>query len=419
MSRPGVAWVTAEAPHFTRSGGNIRQAHLLEALSRSADVHLFLYGTLDDTRVRAACSTVTEIPARPPTVAPAWRRRMRNIRRCLPADVPHEVDEARAARRALRRALAGVDVDAVCVEHIGLGPLAPSRHARAARWAISLHYLSSGTMAQWAATATTPAQRLARAREAAHARRFEARLTSRYDAVFVVSEQDAAGLAGPGIVVPNGVAVEDYPRTAVPANADLLFVGRLDFLPNVDGIIWFADDVLPRIRARRPDARLVVVGRDPTDEVRRLAQRPEVVLHADVPDVRPYLERSRLSVVPLRLGTGTRLKALEALAAGRPVVGTSVGLAGLGLTRREAVIADDPLTLAAAVAELLGDDPEAARMADAGRDLVCARYAWSRIAPAFVDALLGQAPSRAPGSPAGQAAARRISAWAAADVAQS
>lgn len=394
MSRPRVAWVTAEDPHFTRSGGNIRQAHLLEALSRSADVHLLLYGTLDDARVRAACSTVTEVPAQPPTTPPSGRRRMRNIRRCLPGDVPHEVSEARAARRALGRALDGLDVDAVCVEHIGLAPLAPPRDRRAARWALSLHYLSSGTMLQWAATATTPAQRLVRTREAAHARRFESRLTSRFDTVFVVSDDDAAGLAGPSVVVPNGVAVEHYPSTAVPANADMVFVGRLDFLPNVDGIVWFADDVLPRIRSRRPDARLVVVGRDPTDEVRRLAQRPGVELHADVPDVRPYLERSRLSVVPLRLGTGTRLKALEALAAQRPVVGTSVGLAGLGLTREEAAIADDPVTFAAAVVELLGDDSKAARLADAGRDLVLARYAWSRIAPTFVDALVGHVPSQ-------------------------
>lgn len=137
--------------------------------------------------------------------------------------------------------------------------------------------------------------------------------------------------------------------------------------------------MLPRIREHVPDASVALVGRQPTDEVRRLDDGAGVRLHADVPSVLPYLAAAKVAVVPLRVGSGTRLKALEALAAGRPVVGTTIGLAGLDLDEHTAVAADDPAAFAAGVVRVLQDDALAAAMASAGRAHVEAHFGWDRI----------------------------------------
>jgi glycosyltransferase involved in cell wall biosynthesis len=147
--------------------------------------------------------------------------------------------------------------------------------------------------------------------------------------------------------------------------------------------------VLPLVRSEVPGARLDLVGMRPGPEVRALAANDGVDLHADVPDVMPYLQRARVAVVPLRVGSGTRLKALEAMAAGRPVVGTTIGLSGLGLVPgRHALFADDPVAVARAVVSVLQDDGLAAGLAAAGRTFVEERYGWDRIGELFVRSLL-------------------------------
>ena len=147
--------------------------------------------------------------------------------------------------------------------------------------------------------------------------------------------------------------------------------------------------MLPRVRAHVPDVSLDIVGREPLPEVEALARLAGVSVHADVPSVVPWLEQARVAVVPLRIGSGTRIKALEAMAAGRPVAGTSVGLEGLGIEHGvHAALADDPAALAAAVVELLLDDDRARRLARTGADHARANFAWDTIGRRFVDVLL-------------------------------
>jgi glycosyltransferase involved in cell wall biosynthesis len=133
--------------------------------------------------------------------------------------------------------------------------------------------------------------------------------------------------------------------------------------------------------------------------VRALAHRVAVTLHPDVPEMAPWLERARATVVPLRIGTGTRLKALESMAAGRPVVGTSIGLEGLGVVDGvDAHVADTAAEMAERLVRVLRDDAHAEALAAAGRRLVEARYGWSAIGGPFADAVVELA--AASGSPA-------------------
>jgi glycosyltransferase involved in cell wall biosynthesis len=205
------------------------------------------------------------------------------------------------------------------------------------------------------------------------------------------------GLGGDVVVVPNGVDTARFRPTPVPPEPVLVFTGTLSWGPNIDGLAWFCREVFPVVQARVPGTRLDVVGREPLPEVADLTRLPGVHLHADVPTVVPWLERARLAVVPLRIGSGTRLKALEAMAAGRPVVGTTVGLDGLAIDQGvHALVADDPPSFAAAVVDLMVNDELARRVAAAGAEHARTRFGWDGIGRRFVETVLdlGQTQAR-------------------------
>jgi glycosyltransferase involved in cell wall biosynthesis len=276
----------------------------------------------------------------------------------------------------------------VCIEHHGLAPLLPAR--RHNRWALTMHNVPSQVAVHAAAVAPARRQRWLREQERKRAERLERWALDAFDVVFAVSEEDAAALPGPAIVVPNGVDTERFRPSALPREPRLVFIGTLGYLPNVDGITWFCEEVMPRVQSVVPGAVLDVVGRLPTPEVLALGQRPGIKVHVDVPDVLPLLHGARLAVVPLRIGSGTRLKALEAMAAGRPVVGTSTGLEGLGVVSgQHALVTDGVEEMAGAVLAVLAGDELARRLALEGRRLVESRYRWDRIGERFVAALLG------------------------------
>lgn len=384
--------MTTEPPDRKLGGGSIRQAHLLGALAERTEVTLLLHGSaLEDEETKAALQGLVEVPGSPggPDAGPL-RARWRRLRDGLLESDPPEVTDYREIRADLEPALAGLDeFDVVIVEHPGLAPLV-ARRKRPERWILTLHNVGSATLEQHAAQATGR-QRWLRLRQARQARAFESWALRAYDLVISVSEDDARLLPGPTAVVPNGVDAGRFAPTPLPPDAALVLVGTLGYLPNVEGATWFVRQVLPLIRARFPRVTLALVGRSPTDEVLGLGSIRGVELHPDVPDVRPHLLGARVSLVPLHLGTGTRLKALESFAAYRPVVGTSVGLAGLEVRSGvHALVADDAAGFANCVIELLADDELASRLVGEARRLVEARYAWERIGRDFADLVLSE-----------------------------
>jgi glycosyltransferase involved in cell wall biosynthesis len=197
------------------------------------------------------------------------------------------------------------------------------------------------------------------------------------------------------VVAPNGV--DAAALTPLPPGDAALFVGLLSYAPNRDAMTWFARDVLPRLGAGGPE--VLVAGRDPGPELESLAREaPRLRLLGFVPDLAPLYARAGVFVNPMRGGGGTRLKMLEAMAAGKAVVSTAIGAEGLALTPgRDVVVADTAAEFADAVRALLADRGQAERVGRAARALVEARYAWSAcLAP--IEALYASlAP---PGAPA-------------------
>lgn len=381
-----VLWATAEPPDRGGGGGNIRQARLLEAVAAAGhEVDLLLAGGAPDEGVRAAVRQLTQVPF-VQTTRPTnrWAGRVLELRLALRGG-PAELHDNSGARRALSAHWPDDTYDVVLVEHAGLAPLI--RHRRPGeRWVCTLHNVSSGTTAVLRELAPHRRQRLMISRETQQAAGLERFAVDRFDSVISVSEDDAALLPGPTTVIHNGVDLTAFRPTPLPPHPSLLFTGTLNYLPNVDGSRWFCAEVLPLVAAQVPDVVLDVVGRAPVAEVTALHDGTRVRVHADVPSVAPYLEGARVCLVPLRIGTGSRLKALEAMAAGRPTAGTSVGLAGLQLTD-QALIADEPQALADAVVALLRDDALATRLAAAGRAHVEEAFGWESIGRRFVEHL--------------------------------
>jgi sugar transferase (PEP-CTERM/EpsH1 system associated) len=222
--------------------------------------------------------------------------------------------------------------------------------------------------------------------------RYEARVCRLADQVIAVSEADKQALQRlvPGLevtVVPNAVDVEYYTSADIQPSPlpprSLVFTGKMDFRPNVDAVVWFCQEVLPLIRTQMPEVRFYIVGRSPHQRVLRLAEDPAVTVTGYVDDVRSYIASGWVYVVPLRIGGGTRLKVLEAMAMGKPVVSTSLGCEGFeGLVPGQHLsLADTPADFAQRVIELLDDTSRRQRLGQAARRFVEERYDWRLIVP--------------------------------------
>ncbi|MBN1946766.1 MAG: glycosyltransferase [Bradymonadales bacterium] len=179
-------------------------------------------------------------------------------------------------------------------------------------------------------------------------------------------------------IVPNGVDVEYFQPAEMGTQRPktLLFFGAINYYPNFEGISCFLRDVFPRVKAHHPEVDLQILGRCPPDLGQKLAG-PDVSILGSVDDVRPYIERAAVVVVPLRIGGGTRLKILEAMAMGKAVVSTTIGAEGLEVTAgQDILIADDPEPFAREIGRLLVDSRLSEQLGDAGRRLVEERYTW-------------------------------------------
>jgi glycosyltransferase involved in cell wall biosynthesis len=399
-----ILWLTDESPDRSLGGGSIRQAHLFEALARSYPTDLVVVGGTHDASVRAVAADVRELQKRNGlwTEHPVGRRLL-ELGIMLGSPHPSYAYPARPARRTLGRAAGALTgpYDLACVEHAALAPL--DLHGVARTRVITFHHLFSGMARQELAIAPGRRQTAYRALDLRKAERLERRALHAYDRVIVCSAEDAQAFGGAGgaldrsriSVVPNGVDLTAFSPGPVPSEPRVLFPATLGYAPNVDGALWFCAEIWPRVRAAIPSATLQLVGREPVPEVLALGELEGVSVHPDVPSMTPYYASARAVVVPLRAGTGTRLKALEAMASGRPLVGTAIGLEGIGVDDHEQVlIADEPAGFADALTQLLSDDALAQGIASAGRSHVEQRFGWDRVGRdyvALIDALIGSA----------------------------
>jgi sugar transferase (PEP-CTERM/EpsH1 system associated) len=206
---------------------------------------------------------------------------------------------------------------------------------------------------------------------------------SKADVVLTTSERDCSLLKSilPRSVievVPNGVDIETFRcDTREEVAGQIIFTGAMNYYPNIDAVTFFAQHCWPLIQAQIPGATWKIVGYHPLPEVRRLAELPGVTVTGTVSDVRPYLAASTVAIAPLQIGSGTRLKILEALAMQKAVVSTSVGCEGLSVVPgKHLIVEDQPEAFAQAVVTLLNNPEMCVAYGTAGRALVESEYSW-------------------------------------------
>ncbi|MCA1830048.1 MAG: glycosyltransferase family 4 protein [Actinomycetota bacterium] len=359
------------------SGGRTRLVNFMERLARLHDVQIVAFTARDQDPADNPYPGVA-VPPPPVRARPSGARGVaRFYREKLLDPLPSFASwmSSSAMIEAVRTACETFRPDVVQVETTEMGqylPFIPSSVARAldmqdvaSRWFGRVRRFGSAQ------------ERALMGVELLKTRRYEKTCARIPDVVYVSSPVERAFYAKltgvDPLEVPNGVDTHAFaPMQVDEGRKTLLFVGPLTYDANLDGLKWFIHDVLPYIRSREPDVRLDVVG-TPVD----LEVPSEVRLLGRVEDVRPHVARAAVSIVPVRVGTGTRYKILEALSMQRAVVSTTVGAEGLGVINGEHVmIADDPQDFARAVIRLL-DEPELrAHLGVAGRAHVVPRFDW-------------------------------------------
>jgi glycosyltransferase involved in cell wall biosynthesis len=289
---------------------------------------------------------------------------------------------SRAFGRRVAEATSAARFDVVHVDTIGLSPFVDLDRPPAAT-VLTHHNIESMLMARRSQVEPGRAAKAFLAREAAKLAAAERDIPPRFDLNIVMSENDRRALAAlaaaaRSAVVPNGVDTEYFrpaPERETPA---LIYGGGMNMFANRDAVMHFLSEVWPAIRAARPDVKFFAVGQDPPRELLALAERdPQVVVTGYVRDIREYISQAAVYVVPLRVGGGTRLKVLDALAMGKAMVSTSLGCEGIGVTPgRDLIVADTPQAFAEATLALLADPQRRLALGRAARELVEREYAW-------------------------------------------
>ncbi len=400
---PSLLWLVHQPPLPAVSGSRVRSLALVrELVRRGWDVSLFVLDTgvpaqpQDVEELRALCAEVRILPHAVPKAL-----RMARIGADLVRGRAFQHSMFRTTQ-AVREAQAWIErdgFDAIVAGGLYMLPYVPA--AALERTLLDSHNVDTERIASMAA-ALWPRPRGVLARiQLGPVRRYEERAAAAVAGVLAVSADEAAWFerAAPGRVslVPNGVdTTRIQPRAGTGADGSVLFVGSMDYGANADGARLLVEEIAPRLR--HPGARIALVGALPPQQLRAAAQAAPVPVEVTgrVDQIGPWFAGSRLLAVPLRMGGGTRLKILEAMAHGLPVVTTSIGCAGIDVEHEhDIIVADEPAEFARWVDRLLEDDDLVARIGAQGRATVRREHDWRAIGDALetaLSALPGQRP---------------------------
>lgn len=396
-----VLFLSQIVPYPPHGGVLQRGYHLLRELRRRASVHVLAFVHPDELRTEARVQesrTALERFCERVEYFPLWAKasaahRAAALAASAVSAMPFSViaHRSNAFQQRVSEVLQSAPYDIIHVDTVALSQFV-DLDAPPAPTVLTHHNIESMLMERRAQVENRPLARQYLQRETAKLRSYELRTAPRFDVNIVVSRNDEQTLASrvPGVrtaVVPNGVDVDYFTPDGTEEMPALIYTGGMNMFANRDAVDYFLAEIWPLIRQVLPETRFFVVGQDPTREVLAYAARdPHVVVTGYVADIRPYVRNSSVYVVPLRVGGGTRLKVLDAMAMGKAMVSTSIGCEGIDARPDEhMVIADTPGDFARATIALLGDRARRAVLGRAARSLVERRYAW----PVIGDLLLG------------------------------
>jgi len=393
-----ILWVKAGGLLPLDSGGKIRSFHILRELAKLHAVTFFGFHAQQDNpahgELNSICERVVCVPLqlRPPKSAAELLQYMRGMLSPDPYAI-RKYCQPRVARE-LRQLVESGSFDVIVCDFLVAAGVVPW-DARCPK-VLFTHNVEATIWKRHYEVARNPLWKLLSWREWRAMERAENQYLKKADVVLAVSQADCdvfAELIPPEklVVIPTGVDIDYFaPQKSVEQSDTLVFTGSMDWLPNEDGIFYFVREILPRISQQVPTVKLTVVGRKPSRRLQSLARESSNQVHLTgwVDDVRPYLANGAVCIVPLRVGSGTRLKIFEAMSMNKAVVSTTIGAEGLPVTHgNEIFLADTPEDFAEFSVRLLRDPALRQQMGNAARGLVETKYSWASVATDFAAAL--------------------------------
>lgn len=394
-ARRPVLYITHRVPYPPDKGDRIRNYHLLRSLA-ARGVPVWLIALADEpvspeveAELKRLCKRVELVP-----VTKLGRMTGAARSALTGGSLSEGAFRSSEAMATVRRWAGEVSLSAAIVSASALAPYLKQKALDQVPRFVDLVDVDSQKWFDFAAAVQGPKRWLYQF-EGSRLRKLEAKLPTWVGAVAVVSAaeakiyEDFAG-AGTATVASNGVDLAYFaPQPAQPQVQACVFVGALDYLPNVDAAGWFAREIWPQVRTRFPEAEFWIVGRKPVEAVLALKSIPGVKVVGQVPDVRSYVAQAQVAVVPMRLSRGLQNKVLEALAMEKAVVAAPPALAALQtVSRRDLIAAQTPEEWQAAIAELFESATRRAELGRAGRQYVETHHHWDRCLAPFLDQIV-------------------------------
>ena len=383
-----ILFVTKELPYPVNNGHRVRSSHILKGLAKEHKIHLVCFGDQHTHKdqilaMQRFCASVTLVPENPNLAQ--WKKYFVAVV-SLFSTLPYAVKlrSSKLMKDKVQNLLSTKNIELVIYDGIHMAWDLPSTPVRKV---LSEHNVESTIIQRYYHVEPNIWKKVYAYIEWRKMRGFEQKTWKKFDWIFVCSHVDKKEVEtrighSKVAIVANGVDIQYYsPKDIDIKEKSLIYTGLMSWRPNEDAVVYFLKEVYPLIKMEVRQVTFWVVGNNPTEAVKKFAEHDgSVAVTGYVDDVRQYVLQSEIFVVPLRIGSGTRLKILEAMAMGKPIVSTTIGCEGLEVTPGENItIADTPAEFARRIVELLKNPQLTRNIGLAARRLVQEKYTWERI----------------------------------------
>lgn len=382
-----ILFLTKELPYPPNNGHRNRSFHMLRGLAKKHDVALICFGDKEGGKDRTGlgeyCSSITYIPLKKPQGKIGF---FFSVLGGIFSGFPHAIASrySLAMQEAVESLLKDGKADLIVCDSVYQSVHMP-KHARV-KTILAEHNIESLIIYRYFKTEKNIFKKIYAFMEWTKFRSFEDKTWPLFDKCLVVSEPEKQEISRRTNqrnieVIPNGVDTVNFNFNRGRENPNsLIYMGQMNWHPNIDAVVYFLNKVFPLIRKQVSEATLYILGHNPPEKIGKLAEQNNAIITGFVEDVRPYVAQSAVFVVPLRIASGTRLKILEAMAMGKAVVSTGIGCEGLDVTDgKNIVIADKPDEFAESVIKLLQNPSLRKQIGSAARQLVEEQYSWDKI----------------------------------------